>query len=141
MQWRPRAVAWSNLWLLAVIFSLVACEHRQGVAPQLGLAPTFSSIKANIFTPKCVNAGCHPGGGAPMSLQSGVAYENLVNVLSTGFAPLNRVEPNDAENSVLYLKILGDPRTGNRMPLGRTPLDSDLIEAVKNWINAGAENN
>ncbi len=76
--------------LLSFVLFTYACEHEQGVGPQGGgLEPTFSSIQTNIFTLKCVNAGCHPGGGAPPSLplQAGVAYNALVNVPSVFAIP------------------------------------------------------
>ena len=79
-----------SISLLALILFTYACEHEQGAGPQGGgLQPTFSSIQDNIFTPKCVNAGCHPGGGAPASLplQAGVAYDALVNIQSVFSIP------------------------------------------------------
>jgi len=69
----------SSFILLSFVLLTYACEHEQGVGPGGGLEPTFSSIQTNIFTPKCVDAGCHPGNFAPMSLRAGAAYGNLVN--------------------------------------------------------------
>lgn len=103
------------------------------------LQATLSSIQTNIFTPKCVNAGCHPGGGAPMSLQSGVSFGTLVGVNSAYGRP--RVAPGNANNSALYLKVIGDPATGVRMPLGGTPLSQAETDSIKAWINRGAQNN
>lgn len=125
-------------FVLMIIFT--ACEHDQSMSPDV-LQATFSSIQKNILTPKCVNAGCHPGGGAPMSLESNVAFMNLVNVTSVRYGTLLRVMPGDAENSVLYLKVAGDPRTGARMPLNLDALSNDKIEAIREWINQGAKNN
>ncbi len=129
--------------VFASLVGFVACENKQGgTGPEDGLQATFSSIQDNILTPKCVNAGCHPGGGAPMSLAKGVAYQNLVNVPSAYNMP--RVDPSDANNSALYLKVIGDARTGGtqlRMPLGRPPLGQQEIDAIRDWINAGADNN
>ncbi len=125
------------------LLALLACEHTLGVAPQQGgLQPTLSSIQDNIFTPKCVNQGCHPGSGAPMSLAQGVSFSTLVNVESSGFAPLLRVRPNDADNSVLLLKVIGDSRTGQRMPRNGPPfLDQEEIDTIRNWIENGALDN
>ena len=129
---------------LTVVFVMLtlslACEHQLG--DQSALQPTFSSIQTNIFTPKCVNEGCHPGQDAPMSLQSGAAFDNLVNVPSAfEGGNLLRVNPNDANNSALYLKVLGDARTSDRMPLLRSALSQDEINAIRDWINNGAQNN
>ncbi len=124
---------------LSLIFS-AACQHEQGVAPQ-ALQPTLLSIQENIFTPKCVNQGCHPGGGAPMSLASGRAFNNLVNVQFSGFPPLRRVKAGDPDESVLYLKVIGSPLTGDRMPLRLQRLSNDELEAIRIWIEDGASNN
>ena len=126
--------------LLSFVLLTYACEHEQGVGPPGGgLEPTFSSIQSNILTPKCVNAGCHPGSLAPMSLQAGVAYGNLVNRPSAFGIP--RVDPGDADNSALYLKVIGDNSVGSRMPLNRNALTTPETDAIRDWINGGALNN
>ena len=109
------------------------------VAPAPALQATLSSIQANIFTPKCVNAGCHPGGGAPMSLQSGVSFGALVGV-NSAYARL-RVAPGNAANSVLYLKVIGDNTVGRIMPLVGGPLSKTETDSIAAWINRGALNN
>lgn len=126
--------------LLSLLCLWTACEHEQSLAPPLG--PTLASIQANIFTPKCVNRACHPGGGAPMSLADGVARSNLVGITSA-YGNLKRVQPLDANNSVLYLKVKGDPSVGGpngRMPLGFGALSNEEIVAIQTWINNGAQN-
>ena len=139
-------MALGGLLLLGLSFFYMACEHTQPAAP-VPLAPTFSSIQANIFTPRCVNQGCHPGGAAPANLDllPNVSYGNLFNVPSAYGSPrLLRVSPGDANNSVLYLKVIGDARVGGtagRMPLGLGSLTTDQINAIRDWINAGAQNN
>ncbi|MDZ7344473.1 MAG: Ig-like domain-containing protein [candidate division KSB1 bacterium] len=109
------------------------------VVPAPALQATLSSIQANIFTPKCVNAGCHPGGGAPMSLQSGASFGTLVGVNSAYGRP--RVAPGNANNSALYLKAIGDVATGARMPLAGPPLSQAETDSIRAWINRGAQNN
>ena len=130
----------SSFVLMSFVLFMFACEHEQGAGPPGGgLQATFSSIQDNIFTPKCVNAGCHPGQLAPMSLQAGVAYGNLVNRTSAFGIP--RVDPGDADNSALYLKVIGDNSVGSRMPLSRNALSSAETNAIRDWINNGAQNN
>ncbi len=132
----------SSVVLLSLVLFIYACEHEQGAGPQGGgLQPTFSSIQDNIFTPKCVNAGCHPGGGAPplLPLQAGVAYNALVNGQSVFAIPL--VDPANANNSTLYLKVIGDSSVGSRKPLSRNALSSEQTNAIRDWINNGAQNN
>ncbi len=99
---------------------------------------TFTEIRDEILTPSCVDAGCHPGGGAPMSLASGSAYGNLVDVASA--YGIDRVEPGNSAASALYLKVAGDASTGSRMPLGRAALSTDDIDRIAAWIDAGAKN-
>jgi hypothetical protein len=128
--------------LLLLSMTFVACQHETlaPVQPPQGIQPTLSSIQANVFTPKCATAGCHvPGGTGPMSLQNGVSYTTLVNV-NSAYGRL-RVKPNDAANSVLYLKVTGAAGVGPLMPSGRPPLTSDEINAIQTWINNGAQNN
>ena len=122
----------SSVVLLSFVLFTYACEHEQGTGPQGGgLQPTFSSIQDNVFTPKCVNAGCHPGGLAPMSLQAGTAFNTLVNVQSAFGIP--RVDPGDADNSALYLKIIGDSSVGARMPLNRNSLSLEELR-FQTWV-------
>jgi hypothetical protein len=110
------------------------------IIPAPGLQATLSSIQTNIFTPKCSNVGCHIGpGGGPMSLRSGDSFGTLVGVNSAYGRP--RVAPGNANNSALYLKVIGDISTGSRMPLGGAPLSQTETDSIKAWINAGALNN
>src|SRR5690554_4379539 len=57
------------------------------------LAPTFSSIQANIFTPICTQ--CHAGGNAPLGLRLDAAnsYALLVGVPSAQQPSVLRVNP------------------------------------------------
>jgi hypothetical protein len=109
------------------------------VTPAPALQATLSSIQANIFTPKCVNAGCHPGGGAPMSLASGASFGTLVGINSAYARP--RVAAGNANNSVLYLKVIGDNSVGRVMPLVGAPLSQAETDSIRAWINRGALNN
>lgn len=93
-----------------------------------------------IFTNNCVNAGCHPGGGAPFSLESGQSYGNLVNVTSTASPSCSgqlRVKPFSATESVLYRRISGTT-CGSRMPLGGGSLSPTNQNLIRDWINQGA---
>ena len=48
------------------------------------------------------------------------------------------VEPGSADDSILYLSVLGEGTT-EPMPLRRPPLGEDQIETLRAWIDAGAE--
>jgi len=70
------------------------------------------------------------------------SFRNLVGVASVQIPTLNRVQPNDADDSYLIRKLEGGPGiAGGRMPLGRAPLSNEEISAVRQWINNGALNN
>ena len=58
-------------------------------------------------------------------------------------AVLDRIEPNDPDNSYLVRKIEGGPGiSGGRMPAGGAPpLDPSVIQIVRDWVSAGAPNN
>lgn len=76
-----------------------------------------------------------------LSSTAATSYANLVNVSSTGEPTLVRVLPNDANNSYLVIKLEGRQSSGGRMPLGGARLSAADLADIKNWINAGAQNN
>jgi hypothetical protein len=106
------------------------------------LQATLSSLQTTIFTPKCSNPGCHIGpGGGPMSLKAGDSFNALVGKTSAYGGRL-RVAAGNANNSVLYLKVIGDNSVGSRMPLGGgRNLSQAETDSIKAWINRGAQNN
>lgn len=101
----------------------------------------FSAQVQPIFTTNCVNAGCHPGGGAPFSLRSENAYANLVNVPATTgpCAGDMRVNPGNAAASALVKRLEGT--CGVQMPIGGATLPQAQLDIIKTWINQGAPNN
>lgn len=121
-----------------------APQLRDSIGVTVSALVSFANDVQPIFTTSCVNAGCHPGGGAPFSLQSGQSYGNLVGVAQTsspGCSSLQfRVDPNSASNSVLYQRINGSS-CGSRMPLGGGSLPTAEINRIRDWINQGALNN
>lgn len=130
--------------LLALVFWLTACDKQSitGVGNQ-PVEPNFESIQQNILTPGCAVSGCHVGNNPPagLNLQAGQAFQNLVNAASTEDRQRLRVKPNDADNSYLFRKIAGNAGiAGSRMPIGGR-LNDQQINAVRDWINAGAANN
>ncbi len=94
-----------------------------------------------MFTAHCAIPGCHVSSGtiAPMSLEAGKAYANLVNILSTEDASFYRVKPFNSDSSYLYLKITG--AAGTRMPLNKQALGQAQISTIKSWIDQGSKNN
>ena len=113
------------------------------VYPRLGREPTFERVHNEIFNPSCALSGCHSSGSAAQGLvlAEGQAYANIVNVASSEQGSKDLIEPGDADNSYLYLKVIGHQSiSGVQMPLGRTPLDQDTQDLLKGWIQAGAAN-
>jgi len=91
-----------------------------------------------IFNNSCV--GCHGvGGNAGLDLRPEVSHGNLVNVPSTESA-LSLIEPEDPDNSWLYLKITGQQNVGTEMPPG-SGLDSTAAALIHSWITEGALDN
>lgn len=110
-----------------------------------GVKPTLESIQSQVFSPTCALSGCHTGPSgdalpAGMDLASADAsFANLVGVASVQDPARLRVAPGDADASYLVHKIEGTAATGARMPLGGTALDPATIDAIRAWIDAGAE--
>jgi hypothetical protein len=102
---------------------------------------SFSAQVQPIFTSSCVNAGCHPGGGAPFPLLAAVSYNNLVGINATAgpCAGGKRVQPSNADASALTKRL--DGTCGSQMPLGGNPLPSTQRQLIRDWINQGARNN
>ena len=102
---------------------------------------TLADLQANVFGPRC--SGCHFGGGAglpgSMNLSSAQStFAALVNVASIEVPTLQRVKPNDPDNSFLIHKLEGTQTAGQRMPAGGPFLDQATIDQVRAWITAGA---
>jgi|GEM_PF-2328702 len=102
------------------------------------IKPTLSSIQNNVFTPICsvCHGGANPAAGQNLStLENTIA--NIINVDSSN--PLfKRVQPGNAAQSYLYLKIIGDSQAGAQMPLGQQALEQNTMNAIRTWINDGA---
>lgn len=133
-----------SVLLLSLAGLFVACDHQlpttQQPPPAVLTRATLSSIQANIFTPKCNNPGCHTGpGGGPMSLKAGDSFGSLIGRNSAYGLP--RVVVGNANNSVLYLKVIGNNSVGSRMPLNLAALSQAETDSIKAWINRGALNN
>jgi hypothetical protein len=138
----------ARLTLLAGIFlSTLSCGGDGVVSDMVAPppdAPTLTELQTTIFSPQCGVVGCH-GPPAPeqgMNLTAGNTYAFTVGVNSTELSGYKRVAPGNAADSYLYMKITGDPRiVGVRMPFGAAMLTPDELEAVRQWIEAGALDN
>lgn len=137
--------------LAAALGALAACGPAPRVGPELsaGGAPIsgFNDIQGRIFTPLCATSACHSGNppaNAPLSLDPGAAWSQLVGVPSAELPSMNLVEPGDPDRSYLVLKLRGTAGdaggTATLMPLGGAPLDAEQEAAVEAWIADGAPN-
>lgn len=100
--------------------------------------PTFANVQ-QIFTSSCGGSDCHIG-----NRQSGVRLDSYANVTeSEGVnygGPI--VVAGEPDNSPIIDKISNsNPEFGAQMPEGRSPLSSDDINLIRDWITEGAQNN
>lgn len=109
------------------------------------MGATFTQVYA-IIKAKC--GTCHTGGSPSGSLGMATqadAYKNLVGVKAAAGGAcsggMTRVVKGNAANSLLVDKVEPSPTCGSRMPRGGAPFLSDTeIATIRNWINAGANN-
>lgn len=136
-----------------VAAALGGCEgprvgaQSDGGAIDPGSLATVSRLQDDIFTPKCASVSCHAASAnslAPMSLEPGESYRNLVGVPSTQVPSLRRVEPGDPARSYLMLKLRGAASgvggAPSRMPLGKPSLTEEELQNLESWIHRGAPN-
>ncbi len=117
-----------------------------GVTPLPEGPVSFARDILPIFADRCVS--CHrPGGiadlsGIDLDLRADRAFSSLVNQPSVQRPDLTLVVPDNADASLLYLKVAsGNPPVGARMPLIAAPLSAAQIELIRKWINEGAGDN
>ena len=111
-----------------------------GVMPPPG-APTLTDVQAQVFTPRCALSGCHvePGAQLGLNLAPGSTAASTIGVASAEVPSLMRVEPFNADDSYVYMKLIGDPRIlGDPMPLTGGSLGAGDLALVQTWIDQGA---
>jgi len=146
-----RVTAPAIVTLVMLVVSSVGCDEklRDVAGPTPELQPTFASIQRDIFNapdssgrPGCIS--CHNANGARftgnLSLISGVSYQSLVGVASTGKAGAIRVVAGNPDTSYLLNKVLGQDIVGDRMPRLGPYLSDGQIRIIRRWIELGAKN-
>lgn len=132
---------------------LVACDEKLSdvTGPSPNLAPTFSSIRDEIFLSSddagrtaCIN--CHAPGGISVgfiNFRADDLYTRLVNGGSRQKVGAVLVVPGDPDNSYLVQKLEGRSGIiGLRMPFNGPPYLTDgQILVIRRWIQTGAPNN
>ncbi|MBI5838230.1 MAG: hypothetical protein HZB25_13405 [Candidatus Eisenbacteria bacterium] len=106
---------------------------------------TLSGDVQPIFTARCAVPSCHAG-PAPVldeDLSSpALSYSTTVNVPSREVPSKMRVVPGDPAASYTLSKVRGDAGiVGGRMPLGGPYLSAEEVQAIEDWIRAGAKRN
>ncbi len=109
-------------------------------------ATTLTSFGNNvvpILSNHCAITGCHVPGSPPNGLVMipSQAYQDLVGVTVVEDSSYVRVDPGDAADSYIYLKITGTQPVGVRMPATGLYLSPTDIATIASWINQGALNN
>lgn len=87
-----------------------------------------------LFDRGCAFSGCH---GADTFEFRGYSLDSYGNMM---FGTYRVVLPTDPDNSILVRRIEGLDNKP-RMPLDRTPLTTNQINGIKQWIREGAQNN
>ena len=107
--------------------------------PQFAFDPRLTCIQDMVFTPTCASSGgCHAGTGAVgLSLADGATHGETVGVPAAENISFIRVSPGDPNDSWVFMKIVGDARSGSRMPLGGQ-LTANEILVIRTWILRGA---
>jgi hypothetical protein len=138
--------------LICVFFlQLFSCAEKN---VNLEAANTFDNIQSEIFNTSCAVSGCHLSESDGTFLEHGLiltkekAFANLINIqpknITAAQEKLKRVSPFDAQNSLLYQKLLFETKHkssknfGSIMPLGKDMLFEGQIEYIRRWIEAGA---
>lgn len=113
--------------------------------PPTTATSAYDVLQQQVFNQHCLSAGCHnaTAQAGNLNLTAGVSYGDLVGVSPDNPVAradgLVRVEPFDAANSFLIVKLTGPaPGEGSRMPLGMAPLSPDDVAMIQAWIADGA---
>ena len=126
-----------------------ACDMEEG-ACVVPAEPRFASIYEVVIERRCATPACHGAtraGGLDMGTLAD-AHTNLVGVPADG-TPFCRGDgrvravPGDPEGSLLLQKLGGVPGVeicGQGMPLSGGPIPAQHLEAIRQWIAAGAAN-
>ena len=128
--------------LLAGLLVFAGCSGGSGggVIPGPG-SVTLVDVQAQVFSPRCALSGCHIGPGAQMDLDlsAGNAGPDTIGVSAQEIPAMLRVEPGNAADSYLYMKLIQDPRIlGDQMPASGGPLSAGQLNLIESWIDQGA---
>jgi hypothetical protein len=130
--------------LIIISLSLLSCTKDKGpIEPDVNVTTvSFINDIQPIFNADCI--ACHNTANNQfygyLDLSEGNSYNDLISVVSNGYAPEKRVVINDSDASVLWQKVNNSSLYGSNMPLGGSLSNTD-IEKIRVWIDEGAQNN
>lgn len=151
----------AGVFLAATACSSKATTPGSSLKAEAGLVqPTFTNVYNKVLRAShCTDVQCHGvAEQGNLGLSKAAAYRNLVGVPASGEctpvagAPeagtfcgcgqsgLTRVVAGDPDHSLLIMKLSGAPPCGDLMPPNSEPIAADLLDLVKQWIQAGAQN-
>ncbi|MDW8251921.1 MAG: cytochrome c [Myxococcales bacterium] len=122
---------------------LAGCSDEggdDGGSAGAGLAPKLSVIQTEIFDKSCAFSSCHGANATSPELTAGKARAALVDRASNIESGKQLVVPGKPDDSLLYLVLKGPVGSINQMPKG-AKLDAAKIEAIRQWIAEGAQDN
>lgn len=126
---------------------LAACGGESVTEPtverEILTNPSFvTDINSILLQRGCASGSCHGSGAGGLTLNESATtnFSRLVGVQAVAEL-FQLVEPGDAQNSYLVIKIEGRQTRGSIMPRGGSPLDAIDKTNIRNWIDNGASNN
>ena len=109
--------------------------------PQETLDPTLDAIQEAVFSKSCHFSTCHGGEGAQFGLRldnKQDAYDSLINVDGMD-ANMVRVVPGNSAASLLYQSLMNEVDDVDLMPKSADQLAQYKIDAIRQWIDDGAQ--
>jgi len=125
---------------------LTSCRKGGGSDDPV-LEPKFSVIQKKIFNESCDASSCHGSGmKGGLGLMPGQSYAQLISIPGTAdkhnTPSFPRVKPGSPDSSFLLIKLVApDSDQGEIMPKGNDRLSPHQIDAIRQWILAGAPEN
>lgn len=143
-----RPIIEMRIALFALVFLVAACSSDSDNGALVDPDPVddqeqtqeirFSTDVQPVFAASCAGSGCHIGASAyGVNLASWSATMGSEGVQYGG----PTVIAGNSSASPLMDKLRSSPRFGSRMPLGRAALPASSIQAIADWIDAGALDN
>jgi hypothetical protein len=143
----------ARLAAFCAALAAAGCENdhaRLGLTPELpppGVPVSLERDIQPIFDMNCALGGCHaePDPQEGMSLEEGRIFSDVVGIGSSQAPPLLRIESGRSDRSYLINKLEGTQGSvggfGQQMPRFAPPLDAETIQAIREWIDQGAQDN